>query len=163
MPTVITGTDGVSQVQTGAVESGDLPSEAYQKNNILGTVSESGGVPTGAIIERGSNANGEFVKYADGTLICTRKAISISYTNAFVIKADLTFPATFESASDVSLQVTVDDDLQGIGLTGSARPKGSVYSIVQTTSTCIVGFMSNQDFTSSESGRVAYIGIGRWY
>ena len=25
MPTVITGTDGVSQVQTGAVESGDLP------------------------------------------------------------------------------------------------------------------------------------------
>jgi len=70
MPTTITGTDGVSQVQTGAVESTDLPSEAYQKNNILGIVAESGGVPTGAIIERGSNANGEFVKYADGTMQC---------------------------------------------------------------------------------------------
>ena len=44
--------------------------EVYSKYNIVGTVSESGGVPTGAIIERGSNANGEFVKFADGTLIC---------------------------------------------------------------------------------------------
>lgn len=31
---------------------------------IAGTVSQSGGVPTGAIIERGSNANGEYVRYA---------------------------------------------------------------------------------------------------
>ena len=37
---------------------------------ILGTVSQSGGVPTGAVIERGSNANGEYVKFADGTMIC---------------------------------------------------------------------------------------------
>lgn len=41
----------------------------------VGTVSQSGGVPTGAIIERGSNANGEFVKYADGTLICTHSFV----------------------------------------------------------------------------------------
>ncbi|MBC3375812.1 hypothetical protein HU762_17820 [Pseudomonas sp. SWRI92] len=38
--------------------------------DIVGPVSQSGGVPTGALIERGSNANGQFVKYADGTLIC---------------------------------------------------------------------------------------------
>ena len=38
--------------------------------NILGTVSQSGGVPTDAIIQRGSNANGEFVRFADGTQIC---------------------------------------------------------------------------------------------
>lgn len=36
----------------------------------VGTVSESGGVPTGAIMESGSNANGNYIKYADGTLIC---------------------------------------------------------------------------------------------
>lgn len=39
---------------------------------IVGSVSQSGGVPTGAILERGSNASGEFTKYADGTLICRR-------------------------------------------------------------------------------------------
>ena len=42
----------------------------YHTGNILGTVSQSSGVPTGAIIERGSNANGEYTKYADGTLEC---------------------------------------------------------------------------------------------
>lgn len=38
--------------------------------DILGTVSQSGGVPTGAIIEKGSNSNGEYVRFADGTQIC---------------------------------------------------------------------------------------------
>ena len=52
------------------IDSNNLQSDVYKQNNILGTVSESGGAPTGAIIERGSNSNGEFVKYADGTMIC---------------------------------------------------------------------------------------------
>lgn len=41
----------------------------YRRDNILGAVAQSGGVPTAAIIERGSNSNGEYVKYADGTVI----------------------------------------------------------------------------------------------
>jgi hypothetical protein len=44
----------------------------YSRDSILGTVSQAAGVPTGAIIQRGSNANGEFVRFADGTQICTR-------------------------------------------------------------------------------------------
>ena len=39
--------------------------------DILGTlVAPDAGGLTGAIIERGSNANGEYVKFADGTMIC---------------------------------------------------------------------------------------------
>lgn len=45
-------------------------SEIYHQNSILGTVSESSGVPTGAIIERGSNTNGDYVRFADGTQLC---------------------------------------------------------------------------------------------
>ena len=41
---------------------------SYSQRNILGTVSESDGVPTGAIIERGSNDDGEYTYYADGTV-----------------------------------------------------------------------------------------------
>ncbi|WP_275223148.1 hypothetical protein, partial [Citrobacter freundii] len=50
------------------------------KADVVGTVSQSGGVPTGAIIERGSNSNGEYTKFADGTLICwfTRSVESIT-------------------------------------------------------------------------------------
>lgn len=42
----------------------------FGRGNILGTVSQSGGVPTGAIIERGENANGVYIRWADGTQIC---------------------------------------------------------------------------------------------
>ena len=45
------------------------PAEVFKQSNILGTVSESGGVPTGAIIETGSNSNGFYQKFADGTMI----------------------------------------------------------------------------------------------
>ncbi|UTA78965.1 hypothetical protein J4377_13485 [Halomonas sp. XH26] len=39
--------------------------------DILGTVSQSDGVPTGAIIEQGSNANGRYTLFASGLSICT--------------------------------------------------------------------------------------------
>lgn len=40
--------------------------------NMVGTVAAQGGAPAlfSAIIERGANSNGEYVKFADGTLIC---------------------------------------------------------------------------------------------
>jgi len=44
--------------------------KVFHSENLLGTVSQTAGVPTGAVIERGANANGEYVKFADGTMIC---------------------------------------------------------------------------------------------
>lgn len=38
---------------------------------ILGVVSQSGGVPTGAIFQTGINSNGEFIRFASGWQICT--------------------------------------------------------------------------------------------
>ncbi|WP_433739835.1 phage tail protein [Pseudomonas putida] len=54
---------------------------AYGKSNAVGTTSQSGGVPSGAIIERGNNSNGDYVRYADGTQICWKRiATDISST-----------------------------------------------------------------------------------
>lgn len=38
--------------------------------DIVGTVAQASGVPTGAILEYGSNANGEYIRWADGTQMC---------------------------------------------------------------------------------------------
>lgn len=74
----------------------------YGPGNLLGTVSSSGGIPTGAVIERGSNANGEYVRFADGTQICshtlTAVAVSTSVNNGALyssIGLSWTFPANF--------------------------------------------------------------------
>lgn len=42
----------------------------YGPGNILGTVSVAGGVPDGAVIENGTGPDGDYVKFADGTMIC---------------------------------------------------------------------------------------------
>ncbi len=41
--------------------------KVYDQQNVLGSVSQSGGTPTGALIERDSNSFGEFAKFADGS------------------------------------------------------------------------------------------------
>lgn len=48
----------------------------YNSATVLGTVSETSGTPTGALIERGSGANGQYVRFADGTQICTHSLTS---------------------------------------------------------------------------------------
>ncbi len=81
--------------------------EIYDRENILGTVSQSGGVPTGAIIEEGSNANGHYVRYADGTQICTSPDWSLDITTATgslyrnSSPQSWTFPAAFVGTSGV--------------------------------------------------------------
>lgn len=67
-----TGFYRVGANQMGLAQGGVGLGQLFARGNILGTVSQSGGVPTGAIVERGSNANGEYVRFADGTQICYR-------------------------------------------------------------------------------------------
>lgn len=76
--------------------------ELYHNENILGTVSQSGGAPTGGIIQRGSNSNGEFVRFADGTQICTtpEEAINIDESTGSVFRGlapIFPWPAAFAS------------------------------------------------------------------
>ncbi|WP_152091370.1 hypothetical protein [Pseudomonas aeruginosa] len=69
----------------------------YSRDSILGAVSQSSGVPTGAVIQRGSNANGEFVRMADGTQTCYA-VISLLYSANNLLSATWIYPAGFSSA-----------------------------------------------------------------
>jgi hypothetical protein len=55
-------------LRNATADTWESPHYVYDNKNIVGTVSQSGGVPTGAIFERGSNSNGNYIKFADGTL-----------------------------------------------------------------------------------------------
>ena len=81
---------------------------AFDQASLLGPVAQSGGVPTGAVIERGTAAAGEFVRFADGTQICTSAGVSVP--NASTASGALfrsatavwTFPRAFAVAPTVS-------------------------------------------------------------
>lgn len=81
----------------------------YNPANIVGSVSESSGVPTGAIIESGSNANGSYTKWADGTMICrqtgTIGSIAVSTAAGALYRSSSvtwTYPQKFVGTPSVS-------------------------------------------------------------
>lgn len=88
---------GVATFPQGLVVNGAITGEA-----VVGMVSQSDGTPTGAIVQRGSNVNGEYTRFADGTQICWIQSFS-TLSNA---AATWTFPAEFISVSGTSCQVT---------------------------------------------------------
>lgn len=132
--------------------------EIYAQNSILGQVSQLAGVPTGAIIERGSNANGEYVKWADGTMVCYRRANIQAYcTNPYGAglytgTITWTFPARF-----VSSPVTPPP---GIRLGSGASWSVPLSSTPTEANYYVVDAASRPDGTQAEFVGFA---IGRWY
>lgn len=80
--------------------------DGYVKGTILAPVAkDANGVPTGGVIERGANANGSYVRFADGTQICASVDIPtgpISSQTGGLWQSPLlawTFPAPFAAGS----------------------------------------------------------------
>lgn len=117
--------------------------EIYTNESILGPVSQSGGVPTGAVMQRGSNANGEFVRFADGTQICTSKLTSGDPAGKL-----WTFPAAFLSRPDCS----VAPSATAPRMATVANPDGTSVSI----------HIWNEDGVASSTSWYA-TAIGRWF
>lgn len=136
--------------------------ELYTTNNALGTVSQSSGVPKGAIIERGSNANGEYVKYADGTLICTKTLSGNVESGVGYTAVDLqwTLPTGFLNTSYSAAVFHVSQS----GIPASARG-GGIEIASKTTSSFIVRYFTPGG--SSAAGitelYVNALVVGRWF
>lgn len=80
-----------------------------------GTAAAMNALGAGGIIERGSNANGEYVRFADGTQICTR---SISGYEAGVSLVN--FSAAFIGAPSVAVSISpVEGWDKELGIYGS--------------------------------------------
>ncbi|ETX15805.1 hypothetical protein OCH239_11515 [Roseivivax halodurans JCM 10272] len=70
----------------------------YGPGTLLGTVSESGGTPTGAAIETGNAATGSYTRLADGTQICRHAG----FATASGAAATWTFPMAFSEPPAVT-------------------------------------------------------------
>ena len=130
--------------------------------DILGAVSQLAGVPTGAIIERGSNANGDYIRWADGTQICHYRGsiapgvtvqnlnTSGGYRSAQVAHI---FPAGF-AATPVVLG-DISNSASGVRIAFSAN--------VNSPSSCYFVLTSLGSFTTTETHLYGYVAIGRWF
>ena len=146
----------VSADETKAITAGQLKTVFILVSDLLGTVSQSGGVPTGSIIEQGSNANGVYVRFADGTQICTNQAFSTSATD----DSTWTYPAAFDFPASPSRPVITGSISSVFGaasflqIGGVSGPGGSATSIT-------VNAVKYDG--SRQSLAAGLLAVGRWF
>lgn len=63
--------------------------------------------PAGGAVEKGSNANGEYIHFADGTLIC-RHVLTITYDANSHLRGVWTYPKAFSAVPSLSAVVDLD-------------------------------------------------------
>lgn len=135
---------------------GNKPVKYEPEENLWRHMHQVSGLPLqGHIIESGSNANGNYVKFSDGTLICwyygsKNVAINKAYGSLYQGTITCTFPAAFYSKPAVSI---------GQAKWGTGASWGAVSS-TNTTST-VLRFLDAFS-RSSASMDISYIAIGRW-
>lgn len=128
-----------------------LGEDVYKQSNIIGTVGQLSGVPTGAIIESGSNANGKYIKFADGTQIC---ALTTSLSNG---EYAWTYPAVFAETPQMTCLASV---IQGTYLFSTTYLRSSGAS----SATFYGNVSTNGGSTWTPSaGEIHITAIGRWY
>jgi len=130
---------------------------AYDRSTILGTVSQSSGVPTGSIIERGSNANGSYVKFADGTMYCALLNQPLSFNNTSNIGFTWTYPQSFAAIEFVGVNA--------IGTLGVSRVINSISAYARTNTQATVGALSVAAFLAGDQAVLNFdvFAIGRWF
>ena len=139
--------------------------DGYVRGSILGTVSQSGGVPTGAIIQRGSNANGEFVRFADGTQICWVNGRTGVRVTSGLLRESWAFPATFIPSQTVHCSVNIAShstaSFVNCAFADVGPPAVSSPSPFVSVS---IGFWSSGTWpTGAEITDLSYMAIGRWF
>lgn len=119
-------------------------SNVYTRTDIVGSVGESGGVPTGAIIESGNG----FIKYADGTLICDVRAYSIPSGGAIWI-----YPIPFVSTPTVTHSI--------VRVVATATPLMSLAHAPSTSQIIFLILDVSGVFLGTET--IDATAIGRWF
>jgi len=138
--------------------------KAYRRGNLLGTVSQSGGVPTGAVIERSDNANGRYVRFADGTQICVMAYVTVSYTNIEQLSYNWLFPAAFASPPEFIGVTSINSGASYIGIQRTSL--GHAYAQYNATQAA-VGWVRSYNAPNFVAGNEVQnqrlVAIGKWY
>ncbi|MDO2950547.1 hypothetical protein [Aeromonas simiae] len=132
----------------------------FDTNNIIGTVSMLDGIPVGGIVEYGENANGMYIKFAGGLMICFCKidvnGIAITSATGSVFQSSVSirvnYPATFIGVVRSFSEV--------LYLGGGTRPWNLIVTQGSTYSDYVLQAGASM---SNFSGTILVGVVGRWY
>lgn len=156
-----------TQAEVDAVTADDVAvtpkklTQHYKRKNILGPVSQTAGIPTGAIIERGSNANGEYIKFADGTLVCIA-LVSITYFQSTMLQKNWVLPHPHVSGTIVIFTGPQLTDVSS-RLNRAAAPAAAFNGPISTTPLRLFATGSDVFQSGDSANGCGALAIGRWY
>lgn len=145
---------------TWSANAGNLTvggSQVFYRGNILATVTQSAGVPTGGIIERGvgsPSSRGEYIRYADGTQICVIYSAGTQDVNSAtgnIFRSSTTTTWTFPAAFSVAPVVT------------AAAESTVRWAAVSSPSTTSVDFRQFSAAASASNLDTRLVAVGRWF
>lgn len=135
--------------------------------NIAGAVSQVGGVPTGAVMEYGSNANGKYVRLANGLQLCwhtlslggpTANGSGTRAAPFYTNSADWSLPAAF----------AVAPKFMGLACQGAPAPIGDrIFNIsyATLTTTAVTYIRAHRASSGTDATAVAadVFALGLWF
>jgi hypothetical protein len=139
---------GIAEGGTGATSMGA---------GAVGVVTQDTGVPTGAVVEKGSGANGRWTKWADGTMITQHRigmSLNINTATGSLFYAGvgaIGLPQTFADIPSISLSA------QGPG--GGYWTGRSVGTVNSTGAFIVLGVVSQTGVAIT----IDVIATGRWF
>lgn len=157
LPAALPITKGGTGGNTQAAARTALGLKSAALADIVGAVAQDGGVPTGSIIERGSNANGEYAKFADGTLYCWIRVFTVSYIASNYMGGNWTYPSAFvEFPAILTGQPAVVPAFKfNRGVPGASGDLS--YAAVRIFAT------GTDTYAAGETANLQILAIGRWY
>ncbi|WP_428929888.1 DUF2793 domain-containing protein [Marinibacterium sp. SX1] len=163
------GTIGGAAVQQGPTDTtpGRLAraDHAYGPGNLLGPVSDSGGIPTGAVIERGSAGGGRYVRWADGTQICTAQ-LTLSQATGGRLEASWTYPLPFIGSGDLCFSLALDAADFSANVSGPGLDEALAPCVLGISATDVVirlyRVAGGTDFAATDTAACRVLVFGRW-
>lgn len=149
------GLDTDNKLKVGGFSMGAVARTLYHEGNAVGTVSQSGGIPTGAIVEEGTNGNGTFTKYLNGTMICRHGIAYPSLPPGSAAAAAWSFPSPF-TAQPICVPAAGSVGGNGGFLNAAQDSAGS-----GSSTTIAVG--NSHPSATVGTPYVHVIAIGRWF
>ena len=116
---------------------------------------------SGENVESGSNGNGFYLRFPDGTLECRINNIQATYQNQYVISGTWNFPAAFVDVTNIVGEVTVYGNT---GMSDAARGKGPLFFQANSGAQATFGVLGNAgSYVSGEIFQAGIIAKGRWF
>jgi len=134
----------------------------YGRGNLLGTVSQTAGTPTGAVIESGTTTDGAYTRWADGTQIC-QAVLELTFDAAGRLETTWSFPVGFATGSTPVTTTSLAGDSGITPAMDELLAPLALNSTAQNVTLRLHRISGGTNFQTGDRLAIQAMAMGRWF